>query len=608
MESKVKKKLIVFLILSAVSLLLAEDLAISAYVNKNKIGIKDRFVLTLEISGENAGNLDFEFPEITNFRNYGVSQSSSSSISIVNGKMDKKGTKTYGATMMALTKGNLTIPSISLKYKGKLYKTNPIIINVVEGSLEEAVANANLGQSQGQGQGQGQKQNYSNKISDNLFIKQEISNHQPYIGEPVIISFYLYTRYDIRGLNYGKEQVFNGFWKEDLYIPKQFDINTTTQNGVKYNRMLLKTIAVFPAKSGRVTVDGVEYIAEIRTQPSSFFDFGNVKEYNVVSEPITFNIKDYPEEAPQSFNNAVGSFKLNSSVSQTELKVGESLTYTLEISGSGNINYLDPPILPEMKHLRFYEPEIKTELSNSKTGVSGKKTIKYLVLAQEEGEFQLPEIEFSYFDYNQKKFVTKKTKAYNLKVSPGEKGSVVYTGQAQSVIGLEGSDIQHIIEKISFNKDTVFFSSVLYWLILMIIFLTLPAAAIYATEQHKLSSNVDYVRQKQANKIIKKYLQVASDLAAKNDKEFYAAAQNGLNSYLTDKMKIPKGSLHEELFYTLERKIDDADLLLKIRQFFEKCNQKRFMPLSSVEDVPNDYKTLRQLVSEIYKMKIRTGK
>ena len=86
-----KKIVILFSILLAFNFLFSIELEVDAYVDQTKIGKSDQLSLTLEISGEKANNVRTpQLPSIKEFRVSGPSSSSSSSYSMINGKMNIK--------------------------------------------------------------------------------------------------------------------------------------------------------------------------------------------------------------------------------------------------------------------------------------------------------------------------------------------------------------------------------------------------------------------------------------------------------------------------------------------------------------------------------------
>ena len=130
------------------------------------------------------------------------------------------------------------------------------------------------------------------------------------------------------------------------------------------------------------------------------------------------------------------------------------------------------------------------------------------------------------------------------------------------------------------------------------------ALFIYANERQKLSGNLDYQGQKQANKILRKYMKAATDHAGKGQIEFYSAAQLGLSSYLADKLKIPRGSSTDQLLTEVQQRTDSPEVSVKINSLLEKCDKSRFMPGGfSRENIENDFKFLKEIIADISKNK-----
>ncbi len=591
------KKLFFLVLLSITAqFLFAQEIKIDAYVDKSKIGIQDYLKLTIEISGENANDVKTPaLPEIKNFKNLGSSSSSSSSYSIINGKMTSEVTKSYTYTLQPQKTGNFIIPPISITYKKQVITTDPIHLKVIAGSTEPAPPTSRK-------LGSNKTQN-SSDLSENLFVITKVDKKNVFKEEPVTVNYILYTRYEVVNLSFGSEPNFKGFWKEDVFIPENINFSTEKYNGMIYNVMLMRTITLFPTTSGKLSIPPLELQVDIRTQSRSFFDFGSSKRYPIKSKPVTINVKEIPEEnKPMNFSGAVGKFKISSSINKTELKVGDSFTYTLKISGSGNLKQFDIPTLPDIKHLRFLDPEISTKINKNK--ISGTKSIKYLVIAQEKGAFSIPSIDFTYFDTSEKRYVTKSSRSYELDIQEGD-GIYIPSSTAQSTVTMEGSDIGFIIKKTDLKNNLIFLNSFVYWFIWFIIFLLIPISLVYSNEQRKLAGNIDYLRQKKANKILKKYLKQASQNVDESNLEFYTAAQIGLGSFLADKLKIARGSSTEQLFSEIEKRNFPDSIVQNIKELFEKCNQARFMPGGfSKENIINDHKLLRNIVTDILKLKI----
>ncbi len=614
----IKKTIISMMILFAAALLFAKSIEVTSYVDNTKIGIDDMLRYSIEVSGEDLS--DVKMPNLTKLKDFemmGSSTSSSSSFTIINGKMESKVTKTYVYSLQPKRTGKFVIPPLAVKYKGKKYFTKPVSVTVVKGSVQPAPAPSNqffsqspfgsspfgsnsFGFPSGGRQRQSSQPQDTGKLADNLFIKPQVSKTSIYLGEPITVTYYLYTRYDISGLSFGNEPDFNGMWKEVIYRAKNVSFHRENFNGKLYNVMKLVSYAAFPTQTGNLHLSPMSMKVDISVAPMSFFDFGTTKSYNVKSSGITIRVKDLPEQGkPASFNGAVGSFKINTQISSNKLKVGDSFTFTITISGKGNLNQFDAPSLPELTNFRVMDPETKETYNDDK--VSGTKVVKYLVIAQEKGNYEIPSIEFSYFDPWQKKYVIRKTASYPITVAEGSTMSIpIYSGKIN--IQSEGSDIEFIITNAKMKSFKPLFDSWFYWLLWVIFALLIPVSIIFRKESDKLSSDIGYYRQKYAEKVIKKYLKEAQNYASQGKIDFYTAVQTGLSNYIADKLGIPRGSTTLEILSKLKEKGMDETLINELKKIYERCDQARFMPGGfSAESIKEDFTNLKKLIGQLTK-------
>jgi oxygen tolerance protein BatD len=587
--------LVILILLSA--LVLADALQVTAYVNRTKIGIKDALQYTIEIAGTDADKIGTpKLPKLDGFKNNGVSTSSSSSYTMTNGSFQSSVTKKYQYSLSPTRTGAITIPSITIKYKKKSYRTTAIKLTIVPGSNEPAPATSRTVNNS-------TPKTDSGKLSDNIFIEIKVSNRNPYQNEPVEVTYNLFSKYDVTSLSFKEEPSLIGFWKEDVFTPKRMDLKRVNRNGELFNTMKLKTYAIFPSHTGEIKVEPLKVEVDIRTESRNIWSFGSTKTYAISSNYIRFKVKDLPAGAPADFSGAVGNFQLKSSVSDTELKVGDSFTYTLEISGKGNFANLNLATLPEINHLRFLDPETSTAITSSK--VNGKKTIRYLVVAQEPGSFSIPSLPYTFFDPIRKKYKTLRSDKYALNVLEGN--NIYIPGStSQASVHLEGSDIGFIIENRTMTSFEPWFDSILYWLLLFFIFLTLPVTTLLMKRHTQIAGDLDYQRQKRANRVLKKYLKLATEYHKTANPDFYSAAQSGLENYLTDKLKIARGSRKEQIIAQATRLGYPEELVDKINVMFNRCNEARFMPGGFLkENIQADYTSLRDIVAELSKTRIK---
>ncbi|MBN1327805.1 MAG: protein BatD [Candidatus Cloacimonetes bacterium] len=590
-----KTRLLILLIVLFSFHILSSALEVEAYVNKTKIGLNDILVLTIEISADKIS--DPELPDVSQIKGFnyrGRTSSTRESVSIINGKVERTSTISYKYSLQPQKTGRFLIPPLTVKIGSQQQTTKPIQITVVSGSTDpQPPTSQDLNRN---------NQNDSGDIGDNLFIEATVNKWDVYRDEPVKVDYTLYTRYDIRNMSM-EELNFSGFWKEDINVADKIQFHRVNRNGIIYNAMLLRSIALYPQSSGRIPLPQQELELELRTQSYSLFNLGSSQAYTARSQTAFLNVSDIPEEGrPANYTNAVGQFTISGKISDTELRTGDSFTYTMEISGRGNLSHLDPPVLEDVNYLRFFDPEITTELNEDK--VSGKKVIKYLAIAQEKGNFVIPAVEFTYFDTQNGKFRTISTPLFNLTIAEGNQ-AYIPTGTAQSLVEMEGRDIGFIIRDPELTDYNLLLNRFWYWMIWLLISMTIPVALIYSREMQKLSGDSDYLRQKRATKIFRKYIKQAASLAEKRDIRFYSTSHSGLCNYLADKMKVNRGISTVELLAKLKLSSLEETIADKIEKYLQDCDQARFMPGGfSPDRVNDDYERLRQIILILSKAKI----
>ncbi len=559
---------------------------VRAYTDRNTVGLDEEFYLTIEVSGDNTERVSAPALPSMPFTNLGVSESSSSSISIINGKMNSNTTKLFNYTLRTTKVGTATIPAI----KVGSFMTSPLTINVVKGATSQSRSNRNQNQNYTQ-------KDYSSNNKVNTFIVAEVSKTSVYQGETIVVNYRLYTQNNIVNAAFGPEPEYRNFWKEDLFTAKNLSFQRTTYQGKPYNTLLMRTISLSPTKTGTLTVPVLTVNAQISVPSRSFFSFDRTEEIVVSGNPVSVHVKELPACDKDSFKGAVGKFDISGRIGTDNLKTGDSFTYTLTLSGQGNFNQILSPTFPSLPNFRSMDPEISTPNGRQ-------KTFKYLVFAQEEGDVILPGIEFTYFDPGNGKFVTKTTESFKISVGKG-KNSGLMTNSAQSEVGYEGKDIGFIITDSNLKSYQVYFLHWWYWLIFGLILLTIPLTLKYSKHLLMLQTDNVYMRNRQADKVLKKYLKSAMESSKYGKSDFYVYAQNGLNNYLTDKFVISKSSTNEEIIEYLKANNNMAIANL-LTDFNNKCNQARFMPGGfSKENISADYLVLKDILARITKMNLR---
>jgi hypothetical protein len=154
--------------------LMAQEVGVGVQVNANSvIYAGDRFAYYIIIEGvHEAGDVDIAplnayFPKLAGSRDY-----SESSIRITNGKRTERVNRRYIMTysLLAGKAGTMKLPGVKVTVAGKVYKTAPLSVTVVEPGR-----------------------------SEKLDLELSVSKKKCYVGEPVEISLKWYVHQDVAG-------------------------------------------------------------------------------------------------------------------------------------------------------------------------------------------------------------------------------------------------------------------------------------------------------------------------------------------------------------------------------------------------------------------------
>lgn len=544
----------------------------------------------------------------SNFNNFtivgGPSQGSSTSISSINGQTTQTSSYYYSYYLRADKTGSFTIPGTSFIVNGKQVTSNSVKISVVEGSPQQS-STSNRGQSSRQ------TVNSSPTLDKNeIMIKAFASRSTPYEGEEVIITHKLYIGEGVNG-GYQVTKVNmptqNGLWSYqlgdiDADPPKSYE----TINGKRYLVLEIRQTAVFPQKSGKITITPLEMdiIARVIYQARSggsvwdqFFGGGQRAQdhkLNIKSNSITLNVKKLPiANRPDNFSGIVGNFSIKSSLSRTELKANDATNLVITITGKGNLQHIEQLDIKFPPDFDVTEPNISDNINTRNRAVYGSRSFEYVMIPRSEGDFTIPQASFSYFDPTTQTYKTISSESYNIKVSKGDGSGVTTTQSNQKSIKILDRDIRFIknSSKSFHTVSSPFFATPWYFTLLLLPLLLFVIFLIVWRKQIEKNSNIVMMRDKKAKKVAKKRLKKASILLNENKKEdFYIEISKVLWGYLSDKYHIPLSQLSME---SVEARFKEKGLEKEsVDEFLATLNQCEFARFA-----PGDSS---QLMKEMY--------
>ncbi|MEI6750614.1 MAG: BatD family protein, partial [Bacteroidota bacterium] len=516
------KKYLIFGILFSILFVKLEAQEVQFVGSANSVvetGEQFRLTYTLNTEGSN-----FIGPAIQNFSMLaGPSQSSSSSVQYINGRVMQSSTISFTFILQAIQPGTYTLSGASVVVNGKKIQSNPVTIKVVKGNSSSPQGNSNNTPEAG-----------ANLDGNDLFLKAVPSKSNPLQGEQITVTYKLYTRVPVSLNGIDKIPSYEGFWSQDLIKDKdKYAQYNETINGQKYMVAEIRKVALFPQKGGKLLIDPlqIDIVAQLQTKKKRnsfndpFFDnffndsfFGssvqNVKK-TLRSNSVTVNVKPLPAQVrPADFSGAVGSFELKPSIDRKELKANEALTLRLNISGKGNLNLIEKPNVVFPPDFEAYDPKIIDNISYTANGVSGSRTFEYLVIPRNPGEFIIKPASFSYFDLAKNTYVRLQSPQYTIKVQKGDgsEANITISSANQEDIKYLGQDIR-FIRSAPFELTPVgkyFFGSDLYYLLLVLPALLFAVMIFVWKNQIKKRSDIAFMRNKKATRIATSRLKKAN--------------------------------------------------------------------------------------------------
>ncbi len=570
-----------------------------------QVAMNQQFKLELTITNASPQISEPDFKDFTVLS--GPSVGKYQQVTMTNGKFTQTTSLVHTYILTPKKEGTFTISPLRFKQDGETIMSNAVTIKVVS---------AGQAYSSQQSNGQSSSNNGSSSVSGNgnnePFVKTSYSKRNVYEQEEIIATIKLYHRGNVVQIEDAKLPEYKGCISKDVELKKEDCVGQEVVDGVKYYTYKLKQTILYPQRSGTIEIEKGELttIMEIQTRSNSIWDFDDFFNTRkrvrkiIPFEGAKLEVKALPSEGkPADFNNAVGSFKMESSISKTEAKAFDPITIKVKISGTGNIKYVKSPTFNFPTDFDVYEPKENTKAN----GNSGTREIDYLVIPRHAGTFEIPAASFSYFDLNQKKYKTLKTQEFVLNIEKGENNGensqVVSNFATKENVQFIGKDIRYINTQNTSvqKKEKEFFGTVGFWLWYIIPLILFIALVILYRKQIKENSNLALVKNKRANKQAKKRLKQAEvNMKAGNKEAFYEEVTKALWGYTSDKLNIPMSELTKE---TIESELLDhqvnEETVKSFMDILHTCEYARFAPSDKETAMDDMYNETAEVIGKL---------
>jgi hypothetical protein len=466
-------------------------------------------------------------------------------------------------------------------------------------------------------------------LGNNLFIKVDVDRTQAIVGEQVTASYKLYTRVPME-INLTKLPSLNGFWSQDFKLPQIPKPTLQVVNGKEYQVFEIKRTALFPTQSGILELDPAEASGMARilkpkrvrqenpfgddpvlnhffgsmmmsdpdfdNQYMTTYDYEDVK-VNLKSIPIKINVSALSEtNRPPSFNGAIGSYTLESTIDKTELSTDDVASITFKISGTGNLKLMNAPNIQFPNEINAFDVEQSDTITNRNNIIAGYKKFTYSFAPQSAGTFTIPATDFSYYDPELKQYKTLTSPSYVIHVRQGKD-----LENSSAKLPSDIHDIHSKVRRIEKSKPVNLPTSPLYWggfALPMLAYISLLA---FRRKEDKLQENVVLFKNKKANKIALKRLETAErylKMSAQNS--FYEETSKAVWLYLSDKLGIPLSTLSKEVaIQKLSDKKVSAIIQEELFRVTDECEMALYAPETGSMRMHQTYSDAYKLIGKL---------
>jgi hypothetical protein len=569
----------------------ASTFGAKAAVERTDPFVGEPFVFQIQVSGsENP-----EQPDLSHITDFTVAfrggqQNSRRSVTIINGKVTEDVLEGYffSYELTPRREGRLVIPSITVISNGRSTQTDSIVINARK-PVE----------------------------TEDFKLRLSLSKDHCYVGEPVMLTVTWYIGKDVRDYRFAlpllnddtfrfidpevDRQSGNKLYRIPIEDSEVIGVQGRGWEGGKEYATITFQKVLIPVSSGNVTIEPASVACSALTgyeRQRSLFDddfFGNdffstgrrgiYQPVVVPSNSLKLRISELPRTGrPANFAGHVGTYRVETSATPTEVNVGDPITLTLSLSGPDYLEYVELPPLGEQLKLA---KDFKIPKERATAEIMGKsKVFTQTIRALRPDVKEIPAIELPYFDTSTGTYRVARSEAITLTVN---KTRIVTALDAEGVdeTAYTGSEIETWTKGIAFNYEDMGAIvsqrlSPLSWFrapLWFCLFVGPPLCYVL------LLTGVGIVRKRNADPMKTRAKKAFGRLARSLEEAQRAptsahscdVVEDAFRHYLGDKLRMPKGALtFNDVKETLESKGMDQETLDRLKALFERCEVGRY--------------------------------
>ena len=553
--------------------------------------------------------------------------SQQSSMSNINGQVSQYVSISF--SLQPSSVGKFTIGSATAVVDGKKYRTNPISVEVTKGST---------GQSNSQPANISPFSNFSLDIPDeprthefddyilkpgenvsqkthkNLFLKLDVSKTSCYVGDPIVVSYKLYTRLHSE-TTITDAPSFNGFSVSDLNVYNSS--NLEKYNGRQYNVYTLRKVELYPLQAGNITIDPVvadnkvtfiksEYANSQRSDDffSMLENFGDASippsgliEQNVTlkTDSLRITVNPLPPDKPADFKGAVGDFEITSSLSKNTITTDDAGNLLVNIKGKGNIQLINAPTIKWPTGIDGYDAKVKDNVDKTQFPMSGSKTFVFPFTISKPGDYTIDSITFSFFNPLTATYKTLRTAPLLIHVN---KGTGARSGYLAKIASLDSG---HKAGFLSASTELIAGIVLMIGIIILIFFMIMRRNRYkeILEKNERLDDLKNEIGETKEFIIPENPLLAAHEsLVSQNNNEFFHILHISMKKYLSSKFQVPVNEFtHKRLNEELDKCNVSLGTTLMLTSLLDEIEINLYAPPSDVNQMKATFEKAAQVVS-----------
>ena len=533
----------------------------------------------------------------------GPSTSSQSSFQMVNGRTSSTSSITYTYILVASKNGTFTIPAARINAAGKNVESNEVRISVT--------GQAQVNTQQQQGHGHMQPHSSGTTISGrDLFIRVSASKRRVHEQEPILLTYKVYTRANLTDLS-GKMPDLKNFYTREVPLPQQKHFVVETLDGVGYRTVTWSQYVMYPQKSGKLEIPSITFEG-IVAQPNRYVDpfeaffnggsgYTEVKK-KIVAPSITIDVAPLPAR-PAGFSGGVGHFEVSASVDKREVTANDPVKLRVTVSGTGNMKLLKQPTVRFPKDFDTYDAKVTDNTKLTTGGLTGSIVYDFLTVPRHQGDFEIPPVEYTYYDLESNTYKTLHTDSFTIHVAKGSGTAMAVSSYSQEDVKELNSDIHYIHtgESHQYAMGHFFFGSTAYWVTLGVLLMSF--VSLFVVFRQRAIDNANIVKQRagKAGKVATKRLRKAHQLmAAGKPGKFYDEVLHALWGFVGDRLNIPVELLsRENISQQLAGHQVSQEVIDRFIGAIDECEFARYAPGDAVGNMNKVYESALTAITQI---------